>query len=66
MAFAEPVTVVLQGGPYGWALDKWLHFRMSGDDPMVNSSIVAVLLAVAVPFGEAVTHADPAPNAEST
>jgi hypothetical protein len=41
---------------------------MSGDDPMVNSSIVAVLLAVAVavPFGEAVAHADPAPNAEST
>ena len=41
---------------------------MSGDDPMVNSSIVAVLLAVAVavPFGETVAHADPAPNAEST
>jgi hypothetical protein len=35
---------------------------MSGDDPVVNRSIVAALLAVAVavPFGEAVAHADPA------
>jgi hypothetical protein len=32
---------------------------------MVNSSVVAVLLAVAVPFAEAVAYADRAPNAES-